>query len=340
MKLGFELKSFAGWILIGLALQGCGRPLRIDDGGASSSLSATAVGLNKPNTYAVNLKWSPLVYERNEKKSWFLMRDSGEGREDSSSLLRLNTNQTEFQDAQPEAGKTYFYSIGVMERGQFIEASRVKVRVPKDLVISKLIRTSSLLDYARVYFVPGGVIRTEGDKFELKAQEIYSDGGVIESFNSEEERVLGRLDNFEPADLEKRKVPELIVIRAQRALGKLKIMAQGKPGSSLPSKTPRSSRQFGNPGHNSPRVYCEIEQVKKLKQPGSFSEIQLVTTPLKNSLSIESGSFSLALERHPGKGGRVFKEPPGLEGKLSPVCLKLGDLHEGECELFSSDSSL
>lgn len=312
--------------------QGCGKPLVLTNLNSQHLFQASAVGLAQPNRYSVHLKWEQALVKNAEDKNWVIQKTLKNNAE-KKSLESFILSNLETTDNDVEPGETYQYEMGTLRSNQFHARAKAAITIPRDLVVSKLMHVSSLVNYGRIYLTSEGIIRTEGDNFELTAQELHSNGGVIESFNLDEETIPGPLDAPIAAELNERKVPKLIVIKAGVASGTLKIIARGKRGSTS------RNQDIGGTGEDSPRVYFAIQKTKSNITSSPFDEIILAENTPKPKIEVSSRdrSFLLVLERFGGSGGTnesLSKKTKGIDGKVSPACIKIENIIEGECDSF------
>lgn len=199
----------------------------------------------EPNHYQVHLRWAPIVIKdtRGENKTWMLYRAM-----DSQPLapyMTLKPEQTEIIDPEVEAGATYTYLLGFLTGAELTGKESIKVTVPKDLVVTKLIRANTLTEYRRIFIEKAGIIETMGERLELIADELHSDSGTIQTYGNE---------NLAPQGFNGR-TPEILVIQVKRAFGNLNIQAIGQTGG---KGLPGDKGAKGAPGRNGERAVSTV----------------------------------------------------------------------------------
>lgn len=191
----------------------------------------------EPNHYQVQLRWAPFLLNdsRADEKSWMIYR--GKDSQTPTPYLTLKEGQTEIVDTSVVAGVHYTYVLGFLNGSELTTKQSTSITVPKDLVVSELIKANSLTDYKRIFIKETGVIETRGERLELTADELHSFGGVIQTYGAE---------NLAPMGLDGR-MPEILVIQTQRAFGNLTIKAIGQNGG---KGVTGSKGSKGAPGNN------------------------------------------------------------------------------------------
>lgn len=198
---------------------------------------SAAITMPEPNHYQVNLRWAPFLLkdDRAEDKTWMIYR--GQGSNSPTPYITLKEGQTEAVDASVTAGTEYTYVLGFLNGSELVSKETTTFMVPKDLVITEVVKANSLTEYKRIFLRESGVIETQGDRLEVAADELHAYGGMIRTYGEE---------NLAPIGLDGQ-TPEIMVIQVKRAFGNLKIKAIGQTGG---KGTPGEKGSKGAPGRD------------------------------------------------------------------------------------------
>lgn len=97
----------------------------------------------------------------------------------------MKLSDSRLTDDQVEAGKTYIYTAGYQKDGEFEEVQSFKVTIPLDQLIDgkvELAADETWDRYSRIFLTKNAVITTNGFTFLLKAKELHSESGTIQTF--------------------------------------------------------------------------------------------------------------------------------------------------------------
>jgi len=346
MAKGSRLFSSPGLLIVFLMLlQGCqaGSPLSFWKKKNSSPtnppgtlIKAKATGLTEPNQYRVDLRWAPALLEdsRAEDRTWILLR--GKNSEEPTPYITLNKDQTSAQDLKVESGTSYTYALGFFEEAQFIEKEKTQITVPVDFVVSGTVRLPQLTTYNRIFIKADGVILTEGNRFQITADELHSEGGTLVTANNSDVN----------ANESHSEATELAVIQVNKAYGTLHIQALGKNGSKGKIGAQGVKGLTGPVGVNSelvrlqpvtedwktfnwPPVFIGWKMFFKCQNPGGSDGGQGLpgypgaqggtgengsNSPKVFIEAVEAPDFKVTIDKLPGKGGDGGEGGPGGEG--------------------------
>ena len=189
----FILSSFFyGLILTGLItglITGC-EVRSIDDDSAAApqksvppALSAEIIEGKMANQFSVKLQMPT-------EQNFILVRET-----QSIQDLKINVSE-EYLDEQVQAGQTYKYMIGTLIDNNYSKYQELLVKVPQDLTIDKIVslsptEVSTYANLRNLTFTSGSILVTNGINLEIRAQNIFSQGGSIQSFTENASAVPG-----------------------------------------------------------------------------------------------------------------------------------------------------
>jgi len=228
--------------------------------GSLIGLKAYVKATPAPDKYEVHLSWEDLG---EVSPAWILSKTS---EKETRQLGTLRGEKREYTDEFVVAGKTYRYSVGIVDFENYKILEEIEVAVPKDFVISKTIKATSLKGFNRLFLRPSARLTTDGEDFTVDVNEIISEGAVIETFSE-----------YQKASYEKGgRSGGKITIKANTATGELRIVARGEHGGDgiagkqgEPGKKQGAKGKNGQCGHVDGDNYCQqmdVQSWARLKQ--------------------------------------------------------------------------
>jgi hypothetical protein len=197
---------------------------------SSSELKASIVSLPEPNRYQVQLFWNK---HQSTSPEWDLSRiDPLRGVKPLGSFSRDTGGHV---DSEVAGGERYRYRLTPAIGAE--APLEVMVTIPRDLVIQREMHLREIRGMRRVFLEPRGKVFTDGNYFELIAEEVIARGGTIETF-PEGPTPFGK-DGRSGGT---------IVIRAHTGSGKLPLLSRGEGGGEGMSGIPGKAGFKGNPG--------------------------------------------------------------------------------------------
>lgn len=197
---------------------------------APDTFSIQATGLSEPNKYVVRISADSL------SSHYQIYRQQTNGNE--KLVGTMNKDASAFEDNEVEAGKEYEYTLARLDNTE--KKQTLYVTIPKDLVINSTVNQVRSHGYARVFLTEQARIQTEGQDFVLEANELISNGAVLETYTE---------GTKAPAGAEGR-TPGRIVIKANSARGSLTIFNRGENGGDGQNGSRGSNGGKGDTGAN------------------------------------------------------------------------------------------
>ncbi len=162
---------------------------------------------------------------------------------DGADFTYLNPRSDEagFIDSSVIAGQSYSYELGYYSDNEFLVIHSYILRIPLDLEVrGKLVlNENSNWSYGRIFFQKDSLLLTMGHRLEIKADEIISEGGLVETFPSE---------GSQPG---KGRHGSVVSIHTQKARGFLKFIMRGENGAQgITGQLSRCEENNGPPVYN------------------------------------------------------------------------------------------
>lgn len=174
-----------------------------------------AIGLPEPHHYKVLIEWratnvEPSVFFIIKRNDW------NEGRV-------VQGGQSFYYDEQVLEGEKYTYQVQMINGPKTGVADWAQIKIPQDKVFEgeNEIVSGKLDQYARVFLKNQVRLFWLGEDFEIKTQEIFSEGGVLEAFPVEQKQASVGDPGLHAGDLK---------IIARKLVGDLFIRADGQRG--------------------------------------------------------------------------------------------------------------
>lgn len=218
-------------LALALLLCACGQDAAwIDEPQAPKELSSLTAAVKSdaiPNSHSVVLCWTGSTPE-------FINRTDDKG------VCRLYsiTDGDNFVDADVVPGATYTYSTKT--RSNDAPEASTSIQIPKDSVWSPNSppNLNSVHQYKRLFIQGSLCIQTNAQPFSLEVDELVCENATINSSTVESQAALGSVGLTAGS----------IQIKAKRASGNLKIIANGQNGGDGAPGTPGAAGKAGEPG--------------------------------------------------------------------------------------------
>lgn len=301
----------------------------------TGELKIEVIPLPQPNDYEVKITWAAL---EKDPSHWSIIRHSP--RKEIVSLATLPREKREYIDrSHLVAGVVYTYFVKALDSDESHFFLKAEVQIPKDLEIKQKAVVSEITGYRRLFLRKEGRILPQFENLRIDVQEILSQEGVIQNFESKQEANLG--------------IPGrsggLLWIRAQKASGILHVVGNGERGG---QGLPGAQGLMGTPGTKGLHGLAAISFPNfKNPSPGNFHCTRPPTTGGPGAIGGmggpggvgakggDSGRLYIEIENPsgfqlkdvltPGEGGLAGK---GGEGGLGGIGGPPGDLDEfGVC---------
>jgi len=178
-------------------------------------LRGKSVGLEQPHLYEVHLFWE---LPNREPSTFFIVK-----RNDWNAGRVVQGDQGFYQDNEVEEGKSYQYFVQMINGSKSAASGWIQMKVPRDKVFDggEHVQAGELVEYERLFFKNRARITWQGQKLELRAQEIISEDAVFESFSSDQETAAVGLAGKDGGQLK---------LRVRKLSGSLFIRADGQNG--------------------------------------------------------------------------------------------------------------
>jgi hypothetical protein len=187
-----------------------------------------------PNSYAVRLTW----VGSKDAMGWLIRR--WDMKTEPITIATLKKDAREFVDQKIVANHLYRYALRALPRSKGYAIQEAMVVIPKDVVLKGENHLKSISKVNRLFFAPGSKIITDGSPFSIDAKEIYSEGGIIETFP----------ENQTAAPGSDGRIAEAISVSASGGAGRLYIYSRGENGGRGISGKPGLQGAAGEDGHD------------------------------------------------------------------------------------------
>lgn len=178
-------------------------------------IKLNAIGLPEPHQYKVLIEWratnlEPSVFFIIKRNDW------NEGRV-------VQGGQSFYYDEQVLEGEKYTYQVQMINGPKTGVADWSEIQIPQDKVFEgeNEIVGGFLGQYNRIFFKNQVRLFWLGEDFEIRTQEIYSDGGVLEAFPQDQKQAALGNPGLAAGSLK---------IKARKLVGDLFIRADGQMG--------------------------------------------------------------------------------------------------------------
>lgn len=199
------------------------------------NLTAKLIELARPNQYNVEIALNLSTPSKNE---WILQRENqSDGVKHMAVLGPENHN---YKDMTVASGETYNYILKTMETAEAETRANAIITIPKDLLASGVEYLEKITGIHRLFIEKDTVIMPRGTLLSIKVNEIISDGGTITSFPPNTNAAIG--GNGRNGGN--------ISIVADRASGKLNVIARGEAGGNGSPGLLGYAGKAGAPGSN------------------------------------------------------------------------------------------
>ena len=187
-----------------------------------------------PNSYAVRLTW----VGSKDVMGWLIRR--WDMKNEPTTIATLKGDAREFADQKVVANHLYRYALRALPRSKGYAIQETMVVIPKDVVLKGENHLKNISKVNRLFFAPGSKIITDGSLFSIDAKEIYSEGGIIETFPENQTAARGS-DG---------RTAETISVSASGGAGRLYIYSRGENGGRGISGKPGLQGAAGEDGHD------------------------------------------------------------------------------------------
>lgn len=293
-------------------------------GAGPLQLKALARGKERPHEYEVELHWS----SRDPEPSIFYMVK----RSDWNEARVIPPEQSFYKDLGVKEGEDYLYQVQMLNGSRNLSTDWAKIKIPKDKVFSSeaAVETGKITDFFRVFFLDGSRISWNGEKLEIRADEIISENAVLEAFSADQKTAgLGQPGKQGgQLTIVARKLKGILSVRADgQNGGQGQTGIKGGPGE-RGSQGPDTFLRWGSPQpppegayiHQSYWFFCDPPRAPGVQgSPGAMGGVGRNGLPGGNSAKVnveiaDASEGEVFISNKPGIGGEPGTGGPGGEG--------------------------
>lgn len=254
-------------------------------------------GLPQPNQFIARIH-----FKGDLSRGYEIRRISSRQQVSSFFLKELSTEGLRDEDVKP--GESYAYSIGIKEDGEFEPAATVHINVTPDVIVDGKMGEGSdkpleIKNQFRLFFKKDSSLRSLGRDVDIEVQEIFSEGGKLQTFSPEDFAPIG--ENGLPSGN--------FHLRVKRISGPFVLEVRGQPGGKGQKGV---TGVQGNPGPDSSR---SVDEGFELQPIPWVCRREWYRADVCKNASYEDCRSRL----HPGAGGKGGVGLPGYPGNIGLI---------------------